>query len=264
MIQLSSQKIKIYTSLRYKKYREKYGLFITEGEKILKEILKTKIKVESILVSRERKNKLSKEIFQYLAKKHHYIFEVEDKIIQRISPFETPQPILIIGQIPDFPQLKEFNPRDNILLLDHIQDPGNVGTILRTAYYFGIKQIFISPGTADIYNPKVIRASMGAVFYQKNFSYQNEEEIIKWIKKRNYTLILTSLKGNSLPSVKAISSPWCLVLGNESRGVSSTFETYCDWNIKIPAKSDFDSLNVATSSAIFLYHLSFSRELGNE
>ena len=141
---------------------------------------------------------------------------------------------------------------DIIVAIDDIQDPGNLGTILRTVDSIGLKQLVVSKGTADAYNPKVVRSTMGAIFRVKVIEVENLKETIETIRKNNYKLLVTSLQTDD--SIYDIDyNKKIIVIGNEANGVSKEIQNMADQKIKIPMLGKTESLNASVATGIILY-----------
>lgn len=242
---LSKTKIKYIQSLGQKKFRDAESLFIAEGPKIVDEMLNS----SAIVI---------KEIFA--VKKwvsdnpqlpgHITITEVSDAELEKISQLVTPNMVLAIIQQFGAIQLEPAN-RNITLALDAIQDPGNLGTIIRIADWFGIKQIICSPECADLYNPKVIQSTMGSIARVK-VCYGDLE---KWIHDQKDTaLYITALDGQDIRAMDKISSG-IIAIGNESRGVSKKISDISHKKITIPGWGGAESLNAAVATGIILSHI---------
>jgi len=248
---LSKIKIKFLSSLRMKKFRDEYKQYIAEGEKIVRDALKNQHVKISLLAATENWLNANRQLTELV--KEVYVAGSED--LQRISTFETPPPVIALIDIPE--TVPDFDEVEQTLSvgLDTIQDPGNLGTIIRTADWFGIRNIFCSPGCADIYNPKVIHASMGALFNVK-VHYTGFYELLKRLAAlTEYDIIGTYPEGEHFkaqrPPMKGM-----LLFGNESRGITGEYTRYITRKISItpvkPDRTHVESLNVASSVAIIL------------
>ena len=169
--------------------------------------------------------------------------------MKKLTELDTPNKIIGI--------VKKNTPlpiRNKILILDNIQDPGNLGTIIRSSVAFDIDTIVLSPNTVDIYNPKVIRSTQGMIFYT-NIITLELKEFINEIKTKNYTIFGTNVRNGK--NIKEITLPekFALVLGNEGQGVSKEIESLCDDNIYIKMSSKCESLNVSVATSILLYEV---------
>ncbi|MBN1414699.1 MAG: RNA methyltransferase [Bacteroidales bacterium] len=248
---LSKNKIKFINALKEKKVRTETGLFIIEGDKMVTEVLiNKKITVNSLIA-----------IPQWL-KKNRYLLhdgireiaEVTEAEFNKVTSFETPAGVLVILPMP----VVTYNENDLAgqlsICLDSIQDPGNLGTIIRIAGWFGIRNIFCSPGCADCFNPKVVQASMGAVL-RVGVHYIHLDALLENLCSHDhYSIYGSFLKGESLYERK-LSSSGMLVFGNESRGIHPSLKNFIHVPLTIPSFSDVtghvDSLNVAAAVAIF-------------
>lgn len=247
---LSNNKVKLIKSLNKKKNRLEENLFIIEGEKIIFEAIDKKYKLNMIVFSEDyyHENKDS------IKKLNKYNLElVSNKVFRDISDTETPQGILALAAL-DYKHLnKSIDLRDGFfLLVDRVQDPGNMGTILRSADAFGIDGIILNKGTVDIYNPKVIRSTMGAIFRTKVYYLDEINDLKELIEEKSIRLISTSLQGQT--DIKSVDlTKGIFVVGNESQGVSKTLEGMSKDLIKIPMIGETESLNVAVASSIIMY-----------
>ena len=178
---LSKNQIKLINGIKIKKLRTVHGLFLAEGTKIVPEILRSDFKVHSLYATAawlgENKELLSK-------LDQHIVFKVSDKELERISGLTSPNEVLLLAVIPDyeFPVFSEFS-QNLTLVLDEVKDPGNLGTIIRIADWFGIKYIICSEDSVDVYNPKVVQATMGSVTRVKVF-YRNLEAFLSMAPKQ--------------------------------------------------------------------------------
>ena len=178
--------------LKNKKYRNKYNEYLVEGIKLLEEAIRENKNIKNIIVEENiwKSELLKNDLKEYLIK-FDYI-QVNTNIFKLISDVETPQGILAIIEKENNTENINFS-EELIIALDNIQDPGNLGTIIRTADSAGLSQILVSKGTTDCYNSKVIRATMGAIFRVKIIECENLAETLKKAKKYNYKITITSL-----------------------------------------------------------------------
>jgi TrmH family RNA methyltransferase len=175
---------------------------------------------------------------------------VSQKVFKSITDLTTPQGILAIVEKND---MSSIDYKQNFfLILDDIQDPGNIGTILRTADSINIKQIIVSSKTADVYNPKVVRSTMGAIFRVKVIVKEDLEKTVKELKKHKIKVLATDLKTDE--SIYDINyNKTAVIIGNESKGVSEKLLNISDGRIKIPMTGKTESLNAAVASSIIMY-----------
>lgn len=239
---LSLNKIKYVQSLHSKKNRQKYDIFVAEGEKIAEEILKhEKIHIESIFG-------LPKWIEKYdllLKKFGNKVQEVSEQELKKISTLTTPNQVLIVAKQPIVEIDKSLIHQDIALYLDGIQDPGNMGTILRIADWFGIPYVFCSDTCVDVYNPKVIQATMGAFLRVKT-----KEIEIDQILEDNIPVYGALLEGKNVFQ-ENFTKNGIIIIGNEGKGISDEFQAKITNPISIPSHGEgAESLNAAIATGI--------------
>jgi TrmH family RNA methyltransferase len=247
---LSKAQIKRIRSLVYKKYREKYRQYLIEGERLVTAALEAKAPIQGVYLTAEFQTQAAHVKLIQLFEKNGVPYEILDQpTMNKIAPTITPPGILGICDLPHppFPELKE---PFNWLYLDRIQDPGNLGTLLRTADWFGLQHIALSAGCADPYNPKVVRGGMGAHFHLAVYS-----DIPLRSFTSTHTIIGAHHKGQALNNASLPAAPWVLVLGNEAQGITPSNRSHCQQLIAIPRKGGGESLNVAVAGGILLHRL---------
>ena len=190
--------------------------------------------------------------FLYTIAKYNCIY-VTEKVFSGITDVTNPQGILaVIGKNTDINEI-DYN-QNLFLVLDNIQDPGNMGTILRTADSINLKQIIVSKGTADCYNPKVVRSTMGAIFRVKVIECEDLKKVVKEMKKRKIKVYATDLQTDkSIYDVDYKKS--AIVIGNEANGVSKELLEIADEKIRIPMIGKTESLNASVATGIILYEV---------
>lgn len=234
---LQNIKIKEIVKLKQKKNRDQYRKFIVEGEHLVEEALKSGILLEVYT------SKISNYSYENM-------IEVSDEVIRKISSTKSPQPIIGICEMKQNNELDYTNHK--FLILDGLQDPGNVGTLIRAAVAFGYNNLILSESCVDLYNDKVIRSTQGALFYI-NYIKCDLLKAINELKKNNVTVIGTSLHNAISINQTEKKDKIAIVLGNEGNGVSLTVLDNTDLNVYIPIEST-ESLNVAIAGAICMYH----------
>lgn len=243
--------VKHIKKLKDKKYRDISKEFIIEGIKLIKEAIEENAEIKQIIVCDNCLNSdiIPKELMYEIAK--YECLYVTESIFKTLSDVNTPQGILaVIGRNTHEAQIDYT--QDIIIALDDIQDPGNLGTILRTVDSVGLKQILVSKGTADSYNPKVVRSTMGAIFRVKIIECKDLEKTLKEVKKHKYELLITSLQTkNSIYDVDF--NKKAIVIGNEANGVKKQIQDMADIKVKIPMLGKTESLNAAVATGIVLY-----------
>jgi len=240
---LTKNQIKNISALRIKKYRDEYGLFVAEGEKLVNELLGTGLKAKELYA-----------LSDVSLLPTTSVIHVSIEEMKKISKLNTPSSVLGIFHIPTPPM--EFSPKIQqlVVALDDIQDPGNMGTIIRLCVWFGISDLICSLGTADCYNPKVVQSSMGAIA-KIRIHYLNLPEHITRMKSEGVEIYGTYIGGENIYDAK-LSLSGVLVMGNEGNGISMEVGCMIDRKITIPSfmTGDYgaESLNVATATAITL------------
>ncbi|NLW22668.1 MAG: RNA methyltransferase [Tissierellia bacterium] len=248
--------IKEIKSLYRKKGRWDKKLFIVEGVKMVKECIDNSYPLKYIIYSQDLFNiDGGKELFDSISSLQN-LKCVPAKLFREISEMGTPQGILAIAKF-RVNTMNDINKEDNpfLLLLDGVQDPGNMGTIIRTADAFGIDGVVITKGCVDVYNPKVVRATMGSIFRVPIYHEEDGIKLIKEFKKNKIKTYSTSLKGEKYIQNVDFKEGGLLIIGNESKGVSETLESIADDLIKIPMAGGAESLNVAVASSIIMYEV---------
>jgi len=244
---LTKKEIQFIQSLKLKKYRHKTATFITEGEKWLNEIIAAKAEVKHIYTCNDNIYNIIKNIATYTNK----VTQINDKTLNKISQQKTPNKVLCL--LPFFkPEIDTKILKQNFTLVcDNIRDPGNLGTIIRTACWFNMKQIILSESCVDIYNAKVIQSTMGALLHTK-ITYQNLETLFS--NNKNLPIYATSLKGELLDKSKTY-TPGFILIGNEANGISQPLLNLSKHHIKIKGGGKAESLNAAVAAGIVLNYL---------
>ncbi|MEP7319078.1 MAG: RNA methyltransferase [Panacibacter sp.] len=236
---ISKNEVKYIQSLFHKKTRDTEGVFIAEGIKLVNELLESDLVIRKIYATKEWTNK---------HKNLQNIVPTEDYELQKISSLSTPNQVLAIVE-----QKKLLQPpvltKCITLVTDGIQDPGNLGTIIRIADWFGINQVIASEETADIYNPKVVQSTMGSII-RVNIWYKN---LISWLNDCNVPVYGALLNGVSIHEFKNISEG-VLVIGSEAKGIRENILPFIHHKITIPKTGGAESLNAAVATGIILSH----------
>ena len=242
--------VKHIRKLRDKKSRSEFGEFIIEGIKMIEEAVREKAKIKMVIVCEElNQSPIQKEILYKIAKEK--IVYVNDKVFKSLTDVTTPQGILAVIEKQDKTEI-DFS-KDLYLVLDNIQDPGNMGTILRTADSIALTQIIVPKQNADCYSPKVVRSTMGAIFRVNVIEVEDLAKTIKEMKKHKISIYATSLETNE--SIYDVEYKKCaIVIGNEGNGVSKEILELADKKIKIPMPGKTESLNAGVATGIILYN----------
>lgn len=244
--------VKSVRRLKEKKYRDLENKFLVEGIKMVEEaILEENTKINLIVICEECINdgSLSKELLYKIAK-HNCIY-VTEKVFNLLSDVKTPQGILAVIEKNNVNTNIDYS-QDIIIALDDIQDPGNLGTILRTVDSANLNQIIISKNSADCYNPKVVRSTMGAIFRVNIIETDNLEETLKQAQKNNFEVVVTALDTkNSIYDIEYKNK--VIVIGNEANGVSKKVQDLAEKKVKIPMLGKTESLNASVAASIMIY-----------
>lgn len=235
---LENKEIKKYLKLKKKKYRDLEKLFLVEGEHLIKEAEKSNSLVKVILTE-DKELETNKEILY-----------VTHEIMKKLSNLDTPPEMIGVCKINDNNKVEG----NIILALDDIQDPGNLGTIIRSAVAFNIKTILLSENTVDLYNPKVLRSTQGLLFYTNIIKCDLEKELKK-LKEEQYSIYATNVEEGKEINKMNVAEKLVLVMGNEGNGVSSNIKSLKDENIYIKTNNLVESLNVGVATSILLYEL---------
>ena len=238
-----NKKIKDIKKLNNKKYRTSAGKFLVEGEHLVLEAFKTGY-LETLIIEQDESFSLDIDTMQ-----------VSKDVIRYVSELETSVNILGVCKIP---KLKDIGNR--VLALDGVQDPGNLGTIIRSSVAFGIDTILISNETVDVYNSKVIRASQGLIFHI-NIIRTDLFSTLLDLKKESYHIISTRLTDGKLISKIVINDKFAIIMGNEGSGVSEKISKISDSYVYIPMNGLCESLNVGVATSIILYELNKKEEV---
>ena len=239
--------IKLIKSLEQKKFRKSSGLFLVEGNKMVLDLLSSEIEIETIIVT---ESFLKDNSTLNIAKAE--LISTDWDQIRKASLLKTPQEALAICKIPEY-DINKANPANNwILCLDGIQDPGNLGTIIRVADWFGITDMVCSTDTADQFNPKTVQATMGSIFRTRVHYTQLPEYFSIW-KEKSIFIGGTFLEGENIYT-KSLPSNGVMIMGNEGSGIRNATLPYISDKIVIPSfakeETHAESLNVGVATAI--------------
>ncbi len=243
--------IKYLKKLKDKKYRDQENSYIIEGIKLIKEAIQENAKIKLIIICDDCKQEgnIDSDI-KYEIAKYECIY-VTEKIFSSLTTVVNPQGILAVIEKEKKNEQIDYN-NDIFLILDNIQDPGNMGTILRTADSLNLKQIIVSKDSSEVYNPKVVRSTMGAIFRVKVIESENLVKTIKELKKHKIKIVTTSLQADK--SMYDISyEKTAIIIGNEANGVSKEILELSDEKIKIPMPGKAESLNASVATSVILY-----------
>jgi TrmH family RNA methyltransferase len=246
VLSVTRNEIQQIRALRERSERKVTGLFVVEGVKVVREAVASPLTIETVYATQPDflngvEGDFSKE-------------NITAKELERMSSFTTPNVTVAVVRIPEVPIIKWDD--DLILALDGIRDPGNMGTMIRTACWFGIRQILCSPDCVDAFSPKVVQGAMGALFHTSIISCDLKAELTE-AKTHGFQVVTATLEGDDLHEAK-IPGRNLLVIGSESHGVSSEVREVCDQQVRIPSFGDakhVESLNAAIAAGILISEL---------
>ncbi|SFX77364.1 RNA methyltransferase, TrmH family [Thermoactinomyces sp. DSM 45891] len=243
--------LKRWKKLKTRKGRKEYQSFLIEGEHLIQEAIRAGAKFVTVMVEEEQQEKWEKFFCTHQVEVPCYVLPAP--IFQSLVETETPQ-----GAMAEI-EMHRWEENDllqqgtsTFLLLDEVQDPGNVGTLLRTAQGMGITGVYLGHGTVDLYNPKVVRASMGALFHVPIFP-RNLELAIQSMKQKGITIVGTSPHAGQCHFEYPFPSRTAILLGNEGRGVNPDVLAQADVEVQIPMPGNTESFNVSVTGAILMY-----------
>jgi TrmH family RNA methyltransferase len=241
--------------LKRRKARERHSLFVAEGVRAVEELLKSGLTIEGVLTAPQLADiARGSALRTRIANGGFPALEVSELEFRSAAETESPQGVLGIARIPSWSfESLETDRNIRLLVLDAVQDPGNLGTILRTCAAFGVNATVALPGTVDLWNPKVVRAAMGAHFRHPAF-HSTPEQLFAFLEKEKIHLVGTDVAGENLSSFAA-PERLALVVGNEGAGLSDVIRSRVKQNVSIRIQPDVESLNVAVATGILLHAL---------
>lgn len=258
MITSSQNKvIKEVKALSKKRDRTKKGLFIAEGLRFVQSAVEVKAGIDLILYSESifRTEEGSSFVKELEAKEQYKILEVEEKLMVELSDTQSPQGILAVVQQPRWQWDNVIKENGFIMVLDRVQDPGNLGTIIRTADAAGVDGIVTIKGTVDVFNPKVLRSTMGSIFELPVIEGLEWDALEAKLKDNEYTVLATALEDSVEYDSLDYRSSTAMIIGNEANGISSEILESVDHRIIIPIVGSAESLNAGVAAAVVMYEV---------
>ncbi|MBR2661419.1 MAG: RNA methyltransferase [Clostridia bacterium] len=240
---LKNPKVLAWRSLKEKKGREERHAFLVEGSRMVREALSSSFPVSALLLREDY-------VPDFPLPEGLPLYLLPDNVFRAVSDTKTPQGIAAVLAL----QAREASGR-RLLALDGVQDPGNVGTIIRTADAAGFDGILFSPDCADLFSPKVLRSTMGSIF-RLGFSFPSSlPQTLEKLKKDGFSVLSSQLDGNPFYERGAVSSSFVLVIGNEGNGVSDAVKAVATHRLCLPMRGGAESLNAAVAAGIMMYDL---------
>lgn len=235
--------------LKERKNRNKSNKYIIEGFRLVQEAFKANVDVDYLIVTQDGSEKIDQFLSNYITEQVR-IYHISDNLFKELVSTENPQGILAVINM----NLKPINFDGNFYLIcDKVQDPGNIGTIIRTAHAAGVEGIILTKGTVDIYNEKAIRSTMGSIFYIPVHYDDDNLSLVKNLKSKGFKLVVTSLETDKDFFQEDLGGKVVLTVGNEGNGVSEEVFELADTKVKIPMPGNAESLNVAIATSVIMY-----------
>ncbi len=258
---ISKNLLKQLLELQTKKGRKLKDRFLIEGARLCQEALQSEWGVEQIYYSQSFKDsEAGRKILSQAQEKKSNLLLVQEKVIYKIAETQTPQGIVALVQKKNFSLKQILGKNPGVILgLENIKDPGNLGTIIRTADACGVDSILLSSGTVELYNSKVIRTTMGSIFHLKLVDKLNFSEVVSELKNSGYQIATTSPQNGKRVDQLDFSGKICLLIGNEAFGLSEEMLKLADLKITLPIFGKAESLNAAVAGGIILYQMALQK-----
>ena len=252
---LQNDTIKLASALKQKKQRDATGLFIAEGIRLIEEVCSADWQVETCFYTEAvAGNKRAELLLNLLQDKHCRMLKVSEAVYNKISDTDQPQGIMaIVKKREHLLSTILADEKPFVVILDTVQDPGNLGTVIRTADAAGASGVVLTKGCTDLYSSKTVRATMGSLFHLPIVDGVSYEELIHSLQEKNIHIAATSLTSSSLYYEANFNQPAAVIFGNEGNGVSEELLCKANSRIFIPILGRAESLNVAASAAVILY-----------
>lgn len=243
--------VKATAELKQKKYRQERQLFLAEGLRTVEEAIGSNTVIQLFYTAIE--DERTRVVLETAAEKGLELYCVSENVMKKISDTDSPQGIVAVCKMQNMKLENLFAKGEMLLVLDRVGDPGNVGTMLRTADAAGIGGIVLLKGCVDIYAPKTVRSTMGSLFHIPVFAGADEALFIKAAKRAGYELLVTTLEGADNLYKADLRGRIAFVMGNEANGVTSTLLQEADKRVYIPMQGRAESLNVAIAAGIVMF-----------
>lgn len=250
-----NQKIREAARLKDNKYRQREQLFLIEGRTLFSEAVQRGQELLRIFVDKDR---VEQYLDEYRKSRNAEWIKVDSGLIKHICDTQTPQGIVAVARIPQWDLAPLRQDAGLLLYLDGLADPGNMGTILRTAWAFGVSGVLLGPGCVDPFNPKVVRSSMGAAF-SVPIVVEVSAQTLAQCKKSGYRLLASSINTDLSLNQVDFTGAVIIIIGSEARGISNKVLKLCDFSFKIPIFTAVDSLNAAIACGIIIYEAGIQR-----
>lgn len=257
----SNQWVKYIKKLSRRHFRDREGLFAVEGVRAVEEVLKSNSRIEIIAYSLPVRSAFrGQKLIDDAQRQGIHTVRVTEKIMAELSDTETPQGVLAVVhqahvKLSDILSNAPSNVTPLLVLVDGIQDPGNLGNIIRTSASAGAQGVILLPGTVDLYNPKTLRSAMGNIFKVPVVVAGERVRVIQKLKNAGLKLVVGDLNTNTVVFEIDLTGPVVIVVGNEGGGVQDDLLKMAGSRVKIPMSAGVDSLNVAVAASIMIYEV---------
>ncbi|HAY60970.1 MAG: RNA methyltransferase [Acidaminococcaceae bacterium] len=261
---VNNPQVKAAANLKNKKFRAETGTFVAEGLRAVREAIAYG-RVESLFVTDDEAERLGDWLDKAVSRGAR-LYRVDGKVMARLSDTKTPQGVLAVAAMPrtGLADLRPGLPDPDapVVVLDRIQDPGNLGTIIRTADAAGVLAVLLLEGCVDAYSPKVVRATMGSLFHLPLVQHLAAEEVLSWCSRQGFRTVATCLEGASDLYRADLSGKQAFLLGNEANGVTPALQQAAAERVYIPMPGKAESMNVAMAAGIILFEALRRRRYG--
>ncbi|MCH7689915.1 MAG: RNA methyltransferase [candidate division Zixibacteria bacterium] len=248
---ISTAQIRFLSSLKIKKYRQKNNAFVGEGEKVASELLGSGMAILNVFAISDWVE-MNDNLLNGINDK---VNEVTDKELKKASFLKTPNKVIVVAEIPK-PEISKIHKEAFTIVLDNMSDPGNMGTIIRIADWFGINDIVCSSSCVDAYNPKVVQGTMGSIA-RVNLHYTDLEAF--FLKYKGIKVYGAIMQGRALQEYSS-ADPGFILIGGESDGIDPGLDKFITDPVTIPGSGSAESLNAAVATGIVVHHLTMNKE----
>lgn len=255
--------IKLAVALKQKKHRDELKVFVVEGVRLVEEAVESGWLIETCIYTTESLQQMRvREIIAGLESRNCHMMQIPLTLYEKITDTKEPQGIMLIVQKYDYGlyDVLTSGQKPFIIVLDELQDPGNVGTIIRTAVAAGCTGVLLTKGCADVFANKAVRSSMGSIFHVPIVEGLTTSEVISFATQHSIEMLATSLESSNVYFKVDFNKSLAIIFGNEGNGVNSNFLEHAQERLYIPLIGQVESLNVAASAAVILYEVVRQRQ----
>src|SRR6056297_672963 len=250
---IKNDKIKNLRKLYQKKYRKQKGQFILEGLRLTRGSYNAGANLDTIYITKDFYNNLIKDE-AFLINNQDKIVFVSNKLIKEVADTDNPQDIITVVNEPNFNE-KQVLSKEYILILDRVQDPGNMGTIIRTAVAAGFQSLIITKGSVDVFNLKVLRSTMGAIYSIPFIKDVDLDKLKTMLNNKKQYIYAADLNTEQYYNELKYKRPLSLIIGNEAKGIRNELLDLANQKVKIPIRGDIESLNAAVAAGLIMYEI---------